>query len=153
LRVIEASAAGAGSWQVRLSALGRWLLGVGEVPELGAVYPQTLLVQPNLEIIAYRQGLTPALIARLTRFAAWKGLGAACTLQLEPESVYRALESGSSFEEIRLTLEQHGTRAAPQAVLDALRTWANKRERITVYPSATLLEFASVEDLNEALAR
>jgi hypothetical protein len=153
MRVIEAATDGAGSWQVRLSALGRWLLGVGEMPELGTVYPQTLLVQPNLEIIAYRQGLTPALIARLTRFAAWKGLGAACTLQLEPESVYRALESGSSFEDIRLTLEQHGTRAAPQAVLDALRTWANKRERITVYPSATLLEFASAEELNEALAR
>jgi hypothetical protein len=152
-RVVEATAAGPGNWRVRLTPLGRWLLGVGEVPELGAVYPQTLLVQPNLEIIAYRQGLTPALIARLTRFAAWKGLGAACTLQLEPESVYRALESGSSFEEIRLTLEQHATRAAPQSVLDALRTWANKRERITVYPSATLLEFASAEDLNEALAR
>jgi hypothetical protein len=153
LRVVEAAADGAGGWRVRLSDVGRWLLGIGERPELAALYPQTLLVQPNLEIIAYRQGLTPALIARLTRFAAWKGLGAACTLQLEPESVYRALESGLTFEEIRLTLEQHGTRAAPQAVLDALRTWANKRERITVYPSATLLEFANAEDLNEALAR
>jgi hypothetical protein len=38
-------------------------------------------------------------------------------------------------------------------VLESLRTWANKRDRITVYPSAVLIEFASADDLNEALAR
>ncbi len=37
--------------------------------------------------------------------------------------------------------------------MESLRTWADKRERITVYPSATLLEFGSPEDLNEALSR
>ena len=138
---------------MRLSPTGRWLLGLAEPPALESAYTQTLLVQPNLEIIAYRQGLTPGLIARLTRFAAWKSLGAACTLQLEPETVYRALEAGETFETIRLTLEQHGSKALPNAVLDLLRTWANKRDRITVYPSATLLEFATAEDLQEALAR
>ena len=40
-----------------------------------------------------------------------------------------------------MTLEQHGTRAMPPAVLDCLRTWSNKRDRITVFPSAALLEF------------
>jgi hypothetical protein len=116
-------------------------------------FTKTLLVQPNLEILAYRQGLTPSLVARLTCFATWKTLGAACTLQLEPETVYRALESGETFESIRQTLEQHGTRATPPAVLDLLRTWSNKRERITVFPAAALLEFASAEDLNEAMSR
>ncbi len=156
-------------WLVRLTPAARWLLyqrtrtdrrsgsdGEGPVaapPEAPPVFAQTLLVQPNLEIIAYRQGLTPALIQKLTRFATWKSLGAACTLQVEPESVYRALESGQTFDSIRLTLEQHGTRTIPPAVIDALRTWANKRDRITVYPSATLLEFSSAEDLNDALAR
>ncbi len=142
-----------GGWRVRLSPTGRWLLGLGEAPNLETVHTQTLLVQPNLQIIAYRQGLTSSLIARLTQFAAWEGLGAACTLQLQPETVYRALEAGQSFDSIRLTLEQHGTRGLPPAVLDSLRTWSNKRDRITVYPSATLLEFGSAEDLNEALAR
>ena len=138
---------------VRLTPTGRWLLGYGDEPEPDASFPKTLLAQPNLEIVAFRQGLTPGLIARLTRFANWKSLGAACTLQLEPASVYRGLESGLSFETMRLTLEQHGTRAVPPAVLDALRTWSNKRDRITVFPSATLLEFATPEDLTEALAR
>jgi hypothetical protein len=153
LRLVQVARAGDGGWLVRLAPTGRWLLGLADQPDLETVYTQTLLVQPNLEIIAYRQGLTSALITRLTQFAAWKNLGAACTLQLEPETVYRALESGQTFETIRLTLEQHGTRSIPPSVLDSLRTWANKRDRITVYPSATLMEFATADDLNEALAR
>src|SRR5262249_2002533 len=116
-------------------------------------FSKTLMVQPNLEIVAYRQGLTPSLIGKLTRFAAWTNLGAACTLQLEPETVYRALESGMSFEAIRLVLEQDGVRGLPPAVLESLRTWSNKRDRITVYPSAVLMEFMTADDLNEALTR
>jgi hypothetical protein len=153
LRLVQALRGEDGAWQVRLSPTGRWLLGLAQAPSLETVHTQTLLVQPNLQIIAYRQGLTSSLIARLTQFAAWEGLGAACTLQLQPETVYRALEAGQSFDSIRRTLEQHSTRGVPSAVLDSLRTWANKRDRITVYPSATLLEFGSAEDLNEALAR
>jgi hypothetical protein len=153
LRLVQAVRGADDAWRVRLAPAGRWLLGLGEAPNLETVYTQTLLVQPNLQIIAYRQGLTSGLIARLTQFAAWENLGAACTLQLQPETVYRALEAGQSFESIRLTLEQHGTRGLPPAVLESLRTWSNKRDRITVYPSATLLEFGSAADLNEALAR
>jgi hypothetical protein len=154
LRLVQATRDSAGGLhQVRLSPMGRWLLGVGPMPEALPAFPRTLLVQPNLEIIAYRQGLTPALIGRLTHFASWKTLGAACTLQLEPETVYRALESGETFDSIRGALEQHGTRATPPAVLDLLRTWSNKRDRITVYPAAALMEFNTPEDLNEALAR
>jgi hypothetical protein len=152
LRLVQA-ARGADGWCVRLTPTARWLLGLTEAPNLETLYTQTLLVQPNLQIVAYRQGLTSNLIARLTQFAAWENLGAACTLQLQPETVYRALEAGQTFDSIRLTLEQHGTRGIPPAVLDSLRTWANKRDRITVYPSATLLEFGSADDLNEALAR
>lgn len=153
LGMLQAAKGSNGNWLVRLSALGRWLLGVGPQPATPPAYPQTLLVQPNLEIVAYRQGLTPGLIARLSQFAAWKNLGSACTLQLGPDTVYRALESGQTFDTIRQTLEQHGMRALPPAVVESLRTWANKRERLGVYPSATLFEFASADELNEALAR
>jgi hypothetical protein len=67
--------------------------------------------------------------------------------------VYRALESGLSFEDILQTLEQHGMRVLPPSVLESLRTWANKRERISIFPTATLFEFGSPEDLSEAVAR
>jgi hypothetical protein len=153
LRLVQAARDEAGAWVVRLSPLGRGLLGLAELPATVPPFPQTLLVQPNLEILAYRQGLTPALVARLAHFAAWEGLGAACLLQLQPDTVYRALEAGFTFETILQTLEHHGTRAVPGPVIDSLRTWANKRDRITIYPSAALLEFGSGEELNEALAR
>src|SRR5262245_10608073 len=152
LRLVQAARAGE-TWVARLAPLGRWLLGLADAPAEETAFPKTLLVQPNLEIIAYRQGLTPPLIARLTRFAAWRGLGSACTLQLGPDSVYRALEGGLTFDAILHTLEQHGTRAIPPAVLESLRTWSNKRERISVYPSAALVEFNTAEQLEEALAR
>jgi hypothetical protein len=139
-------------WLVRLSPLGRWLLGLGASPTVPP-FPQTLLVQPNLEILAYRQGLTPALIAKLSKLANWKSLDAACTLQLEPASVYRALESGESFETILQTLQRHGMKPTPDAVVSALRTWANKRERIRVYTAGALFEFNTPEDLADALAR
>ncbi|HZU37762.1 MAG TPA: hypothetical protein VFA18_17715 [Gemmataceae bacterium] len=138
---------------VRLSGHGRWVLGLGEQPVEGPAYGKTMLVQPTLEIIAYRQGLTPALICRLGQFSAWKGLGPACTLQLQPDTVYRALEAGQTFESILQTLEQYGMRPTPPAVVESLRTWANKRERLTLYASATFFEFQSAEDLQEALAR
>lgn len=153
LRMVEAARDDRGAHVVRLSATGRWLLGMAETPAAQTTYPQTLLVQPNLEIVVYRQGLTPALIARLSQFAAWKSFGSACTLQLQPETVYRALEAGQTFETIRQTLEQHGMRPTPVAVIESLRTWSNKRERLGVYPAATLFEFASADDLNEALGR
>lgn len=153
LKLIQAARDDKGNWLVRLSDVGRWLLGSSSQPPGPPAFPQTLLVQPNLEIIAFRQGLTPALIARLSQFASWKNLGAACTLQLGAESIYHGLESGLSFESLLQTLEQHGTRALPASVVESLRTWANKRERLTVYTSATLMEFSSAEDANEVLAR
>lgn len=153
LRLLHATKGPDGDWLVRLSPLGRWVLGLGDKPPAGPGFPQTLLVQPNLEILAYRQGLTPELIVRLSRFATWKGIGAACTLQLEPASVYRALESGESFTSLVQALEHHGMKAMPPAVLDSLRTWSNKRDRITVYPAGALFEFAGPAELTEALAR
>jgi hypothetical protein len=152
LRLVQSVKDAAGGHLVRLSPLGRWALGLGEPPTLPS-FPQTLLVQPNLEILAYRQGLTPALAARLGRFAVWTSLGPACTLQLRPETVYGALEAGESFDSIRELLQRHGMRETPPSVLQSLRTWASKRERISVYPAATLFEFAGPEDLDEALAR
>jgi hypothetical protein len=153
LRFLQAAKNASEETVVRLSPLGRYLMGLADPPALETGFKQTLLVQPNLEIVAYRQGLTPALVSKLSHFATWKSLGSACILQLQPESAYRALESGLTFEAILQTLGQHGTRAVPATVTESLRTWAQKRDRISVYPSAALLEFNSPEDLTEALGR
>ena len=153
MRLVQTSSDSDGNSLVRLSDTGRWLLSLTAQPPVVASYSQTLLVQPNLEVLAYRQGLTPSLIMALTRFATWKSVGPACTLQLEPQSVYRGLETGESFASIVETLERHSMKALPPSVLDSLRTWSNKRERLTVFPSAALFEFQSADDLAEAIAR
>ena len=93
------------------------------VPRLGDADPsenppQTLVVQPNCEILGFRQGLSPDLIQKLSRFAQWKTLGVACTLELTPESVYRGLESGLSPDGIRETQRRHSSMAVPTNVLD-----------------------------------
>jgi hypothetical protein len=138
---------------VRLSPLGRYLLAGGPELPTPPTFPQTLLVQPNAEILAYRQGLTPALIATLSRFARWKGLGPACTLELTPEQTYRGLESGLTLPMILQTLTRSATRPVPPAVADLLQRWSSKRERITVYTSAVLIEFGTATELDAAVGR
>ena len=149
LRLVEANSGG----HVRLTDFGRHLLAGGPEPAAAPVFPQTLIVQPNAEILAYRQGLTPALVAKLTRFARWKGVGPACTLELTPESTYRGLETGMTLAGVVQTLAQHSTRPVPPAVQDLVRRWADKRERISVVGSATLVEFQSPADLDAAVSR
>ncbi|HKB02668.1 MAG TPA: helicase-associated domain-containing protein, partial [Gemmataceae bacterium] len=151
-RLVEATEDGEG-WWVRLTGVGRHLLAGGPAPDLRPPFPQCLVVQPNGDVVAYRQGLTPGLIASLSRFADWKGLGPACTLGLTAESVYRGLESGLTLADIAVVLQQHSAHAVPANVLDLVRRWAGKRERITVHTSATLLEFGSPGDLEAAVVR
>ena len=152
LRLLEVSPRSSGH-VCRLSAFGRLLFASGvEAPPVPS-FPQTLMVQPNAEILAYRQGLTPALIAKLSRFARWKTHGPACTLELTADQTYRGLESGMTLPGIIQTLNQHAMRPVPAPVADLLQRWANKRERISVYHSATLVEFQSPADLDTAIAR
>lgn len=152
LRLVEVAAGEAGSL-VRLSDLGRHLLAGGPEPSPPPAFPQTLLVQPNAEVLAYRQGLNPGLIGTLSRFARWKGIGPACTLELNPEQTYRGLESGLTLPMILQTLNRHGTRPVPANVADLLQRWANKRERITLFSSAVLVEFPTPADLDAAVSR
>ena len=153
MRLTEAIAPHGSEIHVRLSDLGRHLLLGGPEPQLQHDFRQTLLVQPNCEMLVYRQGLTPALLGRLTRFARWKTLGAACTLELTAQRVYLGLESGLALRDILQTLTQHGMRPIPATVTDLLQRWSNKRERISIFPSAILLEFANAADLDDALNR
>ncbi|MBN9121284.1 MAG: hypothetical protein J0I06_19390, partial [Planctomycetes bacterium] len=138
---------------VRLSPFGRHLLFGENEPPAPQSFPQTLMVQPNAEVLAYRQGLTPGLIAALSRFAGWKGIGPACTLELTPEQTYRGLESGLTLPMIVQTLNRHGTRPVPAGVADLLQRWASKRERITVFSSAVLVEFQTPAELDAAVSR
>lgn len=149
LRLVEAAKVESG-WAVRLSATGRGV-AAGVAPAAAPLIEQTLLVQPNLEMIAYRQGLTPKLIGQLTKAADWKAVGMACTLTLSPTSVERALNAGGAVNDVLRLLERHSSRPVPDVVNESIRGWAGKRERLVIYPSAFLLEFRTASELNEAL--
>ena len=138
---------------VRLSPLGRQLVSSDALKLEAPEFPQTLIVQPNCEMILFRQGLSPELLASLTRFARWKSIGTACQMELNAERVYRGLESGLDLDEVLNLLQRHGMRPMPDNVADALRTWAGKRERIVVYDQVALIEFATPADLEEAQKR
>ena len=140
-------------WWFRLGDIGMHLLCAQPAPNLEHDFRQTLVMQPNGELVVFRQGLTPTLIGKLSRFAVWKTIGAACTMELTAESVYRGLETGLTLAEIQRLLEQHGTRSIPANVLDSLQRWSSKRERITVHTAATLIEFSSHDDLEAAFSR
>jgi hypothetical protein len=74
-------------------------------------------------------------------------------LELNAEETYRGLESGLSLDDMTRTLDRHGMRPVPSNVADLLKRWADKRERITVYSSATLVEFTTPADLEAAVSR
>ncbi len=136
---------------VQLTPLGRYSLALGPPPTPRQTFEHFLFIQPNFEIIAYRQGLTPTLIGQFSRFARWSQVGAALELKLTPESIYRGLEGGLTTEAILERLGRHSSRPLPPGVAEALRTWAGRRDRVTYYGSATLVEFASPEELEAAL--
>jgi hypothetical protein len=50
------------------------------------------------------------------------------------------------------TLRRHSAHPLPNAVVEAVKHWANRRERVTCYGSATLLEFGSLAERDRALA-
>ena len=52
---------GSGRLVVQLTDQGRYVLATGPTPPPRATFEQFLFVQPNFEVIAYRQGLTPQL--------------------------------------------------------------------------------------------
>jgi XPB/Ssl2-like helicase family protein len=142
---------GTGRRVVQLTPLGRYVLASGPTPPPRPTFDQFLFVQPNFEMIAYRQGLTPHLVGRLSRFAQWSQIGAALELRLTRESIVFGLEGGLTPELMLETLGRHTQRPLPAGVVDAVRTWATRRERVTYYAAATLMEFGSAAERDQAL--
>lgn len=141
-----------GGSAVQLAPMGRYLLGQGAPPPPTPTFEGCLYVQPNFEVIAYRQGLNPILVGELGRFARWKKIGAAPELALTAESTYHALERGVSLPTLVERLQRHSARPLPHAVVDAIHTWAGRRDRVKFHPSATIIEFLNGADRGAAIA-
>jgi hypothetical protein len=142
---------GTGRRLVQLTPLGRYVLAAGPTPSPRPTFEQFLFVQPNFEVVAYRQGLTPQLVGRLSGFAWWTQIGAALELRLTRESILQGLEANLTPDAMLDVLRRHSQRPLPPGVVDALRTWATHRERVTYYAAATLIEFSSRGERDLAL--
>ena len=136
---------------VQLTPRGRYVLGLGPPPPPPTKIAQFLFVQPNFEIVAYRQGLNPALIGRLSRFARWVQIGAALTLRLTPDCIDLGLASGLTVAEVLDWLSARAVRPLPDGVAGTIATWAGRRERLSYHAAATLIEFGTADDLEDAL--
>ena len=132
-----------GETLIRLTTLGRRFMGESVNLEPAPTYPQSLLVQPNHEVVLYRQGLSVPLLAQLVQFAEPQSLGAALTFQINPDSVYHGLEAGMTPEGMVKLLDKHGGRELPAGLAASIATWANKRQRVAVYARSSLFEFGS----------
>jgi hypothetical protein len=136
---------------VQLSAFGRYVLAVGPTPPARPSFERFLFVQPNFELIAYRQGLTPQLVGRLSRFAWWTQIGSALELKLSRESIVFGLERGSKPDWMLETLSRASQRPLSRGVIEAINHWAERRERVVFYAASTLIEFGSQVERDQAL--
>ncbi|MFM2153925.1 MAG: hypothetical protein RL199_2360 [Pseudomonadota bacterium] len=129
---------------LRLTELGRRALGLeSPVP----AHRKTLLVQPNLELVA-QPGLDPRALARLGRVDRLTSVGGAAVLKLEEEAVRRAAAEGFDGEDMRSFLAAHSPRALPPNVVRVLADWAAIRGRARIV-SGTVI----VTDAGELVVR
>ena len=117
----------------RLTELGRVVFGAPEVE--AAQKPgdaRFITVQPNLEVVAYLESADARQICTLSRFAAAASLagGPVQTFALRRESLYGALESGMTLDEVRTFLIEHGKTELPANVQRMLSEWAGRRESL-----------------------
>ena len=152
LGLVRAAESAAGQRCVQLTPMGRYALALGPPPPPRPTLDHFLFVQPNFEVVAYRQGLNAGLIGQFSRFARWSQVGSALELRLTPESVYRGLEGGMTPEQMLARLSKHSPHPLAAGVVEAVKTWSSRRERVTYHAAATLVEFASGEALELALS-
>lgn len=151
--LVEVCQIDSGDPKVRLTSLGRAFLGQEGLSRITERYEQTLLVQPNHQIVVFRQGLSIDLLTQLVLFAEPQTGGAALTLEITPASVYHGLESGLTTDSMLQLLSRASGRPLPGGVEQSILTWGQKRERLAIYENVALFEFSSKEDMQDAIAK
>jgi hypothetical protein len=125
----------------RLTELGHTVFGAPEVEAApGSGEARFLTVQPNLEVVAYLDSADARQICTLSRFAASASRADSLvqTFELRRDSLYRALESGMTLEEVRAFLTEHGKTELPANVARMLSEWAGRRESLVLRTKAVL---------------
>ena len=110
------------------------------------------IVQPNFDVVVYLDRASATHLAFIERIAERKpSTGATALYHLTRDTVYAALESGIAARTLCDTLRDASTYALPDNVRQMLEEWAARRERLTVYRTADLVEFADRATRDAAL--
>ena len=98
-------------------------------------------MQPNLEVVAYLDSADARQVCTLSRFAACasRADSPVQTFELRRDSLYRALESGMTLEEVRAFLTEHGKTELPANVERMLSEWAGRRESLVLRTKSSWL--------------
>lgn len=125
----------------RLTDLGRAVFAAPDIEVTPK--PQEarfLTVQPNMEVVAYLDSADARQICTLSRFArcSSRSSGPVQTFALGRESMYGALESGMTLDQVRTFLIEHGKTQLPANVERMLSEWAGKRESLVLRTKVVL---------------
>jgi hypothetical protein len=139
---------------VRLTDLGRALFEPSQqalAMPAAAANDSAWVVQPTFEIIAYLDQATPDQMAFLERHAERVSVQHhVAQYRLTKESVYRGLESGTTADNLLVRLRSGTKRDLPQNVEAEIRSWAALREKVTLRRRASLLQYASGAERQQA---
>ncbi len=127
----------------RLTPLGRSVFGAPEIlPHPEQDERPFLVIQPNFDVLAYlneTDARAAGFLGRLAESAA--RTGSVQSFRLTRDSIYQALESGLSHEDIVDFLKRHNRGAVPANVLQTLAEWGARRESMIVRAGVTLVAF------------
>jgi hypothetical protein len=140
-----------------LTRLGASVLGLeGELDlasaEDGSSRRDSLVVQPNFDIIVYEPDTRPQLLFQVDRFADRMSVDRLAVYHLTRESFCRGLQLGLTVDDIVALLESAARSELPQNVLFTMRDWARQFERIVLHRHGWLLEAPDAATLESWLA-
>lgn len=112
------------------------------------------VVQPNFDVVVYLDRASAARLAFIERIGARKpASGATALYHLTRDTIYTALESGIGPDTLLDTLSRGCEYPLPENIRQTLSDWAARREQLSVYLMADVLEFADQQTRDVALAK
>lgn len=110
------------------------------------------VVQANGDVVVYLDRATPRQLTFLARIARRQpGTGLVATYRITQESVYTGLEGGLSLAEVQEQLERGAVQPVPAPLKRNLEDWAARREKLSVYPLAEVLQYPDRASRDAAL--
>lgn len=121
---------GADDIAVRLTGVGRYLLGAAEDFEYGSADIADVVVQPNFDIVFL--GVAPSVEASLARLADRVGRAPGLVFRITRASVLRAAESGLSADDLIAALTAASSKPLPTNVRREIAGWLATVRRVTL---------------------